>query len=60
MIGVNALFADIADPGDPVLDPTRDLEDRLAEVRARAAAGTSGRAGGWTGSPTASAPGSAC
>ncbi|GIG61749.1 transcriptional regulator [Longispora fulva] len=39
MIGLNALMRHAADPDDPVCDPTRDLEDRIADIRARADAG---------------------
>jgi predicted NBD/HSP70 family sugar kinase len=38
-VGLAALLRSAADPGDPVRDPERDLETRLAEVAARAAAG---------------------
>ncbi|MEI4279538.1 ROK family transcriptional regulator [Klenkia terrae] len=39
VVGLAALLRAAADPGDPLRDPGRDLEDRLAEVRARARAG---------------------
>ncbi|MGH3737555.1 MAG: ROK family protein [Micromonosporaceae bacterium] len=39
MVGLGALLRLAADPGDPVHDPERDLEDRLAELHRRAAAG---------------------
>ncbi|MGY2004031.1 ROK family transcriptional regulator [Blastococcus sp. SYSU DS1024] len=39
VVGLAALLRAAADPGDPVADPARDLEARLAEVAARAAAG---------------------
>ncbi|TCO62098.1 ROK family transcriptional regulator [Actinocrispum wychmicini] len=41
MVGLAALMRHAAEPDDPVRDPTRDLEDRLAEIRSRAAAGDS-------------------
>ena len=39
MVGLAALLRNAADPQDPVHDPSRDLEDRLAELRGRAEAG---------------------
>ncbi|WP_082556924.1 ROK family transcriptional regulator [Modestobacter sp. Leaf380] len=39
VVGLGALLRAAADPGDPLCDPGRDLEDRLAEVVARARAG---------------------
>jgi predicted NBD/HSP70 family sugar kinase len=39
VVGLSALLRVAADPGDPVRDPGRDLETRLAEVAARADAG---------------------
>ncbi|MGY1718968.1 ROK family protein [Blastococcus sp. SYSU DS0552] len=39
VVGLAALLRAAADPGDPVADPGRDLEARLAEVAARAEAG---------------------
>ncbi|WP_243469722.1 ROK family transcriptional regulator [Klenkia marina] len=39
VVGLAALLRAAADPGDPLRDPGRDLEDRLAEVVARARAG---------------------
>ncbi|MDT8912582.1 ROK family transcriptional regulator [Amycolatopsis sp. PS_44_ISF1] len=39
MVGLTALMRHASDPGDPVRDPRRDLEDRLTEIRARALAG---------------------
>lgn len=39
MVGLAALMRHAADPDDPVRDPDRDLEDRLAEISVRAAAG---------------------
>ncbi len=39
VVGLGALLRAAADPGDPLRDPGRDLEDRLAEVVARARAG---------------------
>jgi predicted NBD/HSP70 family sugar kinase len=39
VVGLSALLHAAADPGDPVRDPGRDLETRLAEVAARADAG---------------------
>ncbi|WP_346619359.1 ROK family transcriptional regulator [Blastococcus montanus] len=39
LVGLAALLRAAADPGDPVHDPARDLEDRLAEVARRAEAG---------------------
>ncbi|HVK25861.1 MAG TPA: ROK family protein [Actinokineospora sp.] len=39
MIGFNALLNDVAEPGDPLFDAARDLEERLAEIRVRAEAG---------------------
>jgi predicted NBD/HSP70 family sugar kinase len=38
-VGLAALLRAAADPGDPVRDPSRDLETRLAEVADRAEAG---------------------
>jgi predicted NBD/HSP70 family sugar kinase len=38
-VGLNALLRDAADDDDPVHDPERDLEARLAEVERRAEAG---------------------
>jgi predicted NBD/HSP70 family sugar kinase len=35
-VGLAALLREAADPGDPVRDPARDLETRLAEVERRA------------------------
>jgi predicted NBD/HSP70 family sugar kinase len=40
-VGLNALLREAADPDDPVHDPARDLETRLAEIAARADAGDS-------------------
>jgi predicted NBD/HSP70 family sugar kinase len=39
MIGVTALFRQVADAGDPVHDPSLDLEARLADVATRALRG---------------------
>jgi predicted NBD/HSP70 family sugar kinase len=39
VVGLAALLRAAADPGDPLRDPGRDLEDRLAEVVARARGG---------------------
>jgi predicted NBD/HSP70 family sugar kinase len=39
VVGLNALLREAADPDDPVHDPERDLEVRLAEIAARADAG---------------------
>ncbi|MCZ2861105.1 ROK family transcriptional regulator [Blastococcus sp. VKM Ac-2987] len=39
VVGLAALLRAAAEPGDPVSDPARDLETRLAEVAARAEAG---------------------
>ncbi len=39
VVGLSALLHAAADPDDPVRDPGRDLETRLAEVAARADAG---------------------
>ncbi|TFV44614.1 ROK family transcriptional regulator [Blastococcus sp. TF02A-35] len=39
VVGLAALLRAAADPGDPVRDPGRDLETRLAEVARRAEAG---------------------
>ena len=39
MVGLAALLRAAADPNDPVHDPSRDLEDRLTELRGRAEAG---------------------
>ncbi|QUQ64374.1 ROK family transcriptional regulator [Kutzneria sp. CA-103260] len=39
MVGLSALMRHAADPDDPVRDPDRDLEVRLAEIRTRAAVG---------------------
>ncbi|WP_104525278.1 ROK family transcriptional regulator [Blastococcus atacamensis] len=39
VVGLAALLRAAADPGDPVRDPGRDLETRLAEVARRAQAG---------------------
>ncbi|MFC0541773.1 ROK family transcriptional regulator [Kutzneria chonburiensis] len=39
MVGLSALLRHAADPDDPVRDPDRDLEIRLAEIRTRAAVG---------------------
>ncbi|RBY98004.1 ROK family transcriptional regulator [Blastococcus sp. TF02-8] len=39
VVGLAALLRAAADPGDPVRDPGRDLETRLAEVGRRARAG---------------------
>jgi predicted NBD/HSP70 family sugar kinase len=39
VVGLAALLREAADPDDPVHDPARDLEDRLAEVARRAEAG---------------------
>src|SRR3954470_15147945 len=39
VVGLAALLREAADPDDPVHDPARDLEDRLAEVARRADAG---------------------
>ena len=39
MVGLGALLGLAADPDDPVHDPERDLEDRLAELARRARAG---------------------
>src|SRR3954470_308857 len=36
VVGLSALLRDAADPGDPVRDPARDLEARLAEIARRA------------------------
>ncbi len=36
VVGLAALLRAAADPGDPLRDPGRDLEDRLADVLARA------------------------
>jgi predicted NBD/HSP70 family sugar kinase len=38
-VGLAALLREAADDDDPVRDPERDLEDRLAEIERRAAAG---------------------
>jgi predicted NBD/HSP70 family sugar kinase len=38
-VGLNALLRNTADPDDPVHDPERDLEARLADVERRAQAG---------------------
>ena len=38
-VGLNALLRDAADDDDPVHDPERDLEARLAEIERRAQAG---------------------
>jgi predicted NBD/HSP70 family sugar kinase len=38
-VGLSALLREAADPDDPVHDPARDLETRLAEIAARADAG---------------------
>ncbi|MBR7825141.1 ROK family transcriptional regulator [Actinospica sp. MGRD01-02] len=39
MIGLSALLREAADAQDPVQDPSRDLEARLADIAQRAAAG---------------------
>jgi predicted NBD/HSP70 family sugar kinase len=39
VVGLSALLREAADPDDPVHDPERDLEVRLAEIAARADAG---------------------
>ena len=39
MVGMTALLRAVADPSDPVHDPSLDLETRLADVAARAARG---------------------
>jgi predicted NBD/HSP70 family sugar kinase len=39
MVGLSALLRQVADESDPVHDPSLDLETRLADVAARAAAG---------------------
>ena len=39
VVGLSALLRAAADPGDPVRDPARDLETRLAEVARRAEGG---------------------
>jgi predicted NBD/HSP70 family sugar kinase len=39
MVGFDALLREVADERDPVHDRSRDLEDRVAEVVSRAAAG---------------------
>ncbi|HEX2075994.1 MAG TPA: ROK family transcriptional regulator [Geodermatophilus sp.] len=39
VVGLAALLHDAADEDDPVRDPARDLETRLAEIERRAAAG---------------------
>jgi hypothetical protein len=39
MVGVTALFRQVADAGDPVHDPSLDLEARLADVATRALRG---------------------
>ena len=39
VVGLGALLRDAADEDDPVRDPGRDLETRLAEIAARAEAG---------------------
>lgn len=39
VVGLNALLSQAADPGDLVRDPEVDLDDRLAELRARAERG---------------------
>jgi predicted NBD/HSP70 family sugar kinase len=39
VVGLSALLRQAADPEDPVHDPARDLETRLAEVASRADAG---------------------
>jgi predicted NBD/HSP70 family sugar kinase len=39
VVGLSALLREAADPEDPVHDPARDLETRLAEVASRADAG---------------------
>lgn len=39
MVGMAALLRQVADPGDPVHDPSLDLETRLADVAARVARG---------------------
>jgi predicted NBD/HSP70 family sugar kinase len=39
MVGLTALLRRVADPGDPVHDPSLDLETRLADVAARATSG---------------------
>jgi predicted NBD/HSP70 family sugar kinase len=39
VVGLSALLREAADPDDPVHDPARDLETRLAEIAARADAG---------------------
>ncbi len=36
VVGLAALLHEVADPDDPVQDPSRDLEDRLAEIVGRA------------------------
>lgn len=38
-VGLAALLREVADPDDPVTDPSVDLEVRLAEIRRRAALG---------------------
>ncbi len=38
-VGLGALLREAADPDDPVRDPARDLETRLAEIARRAEAG---------------------
>ncbi|TDD97270.1 ROK family transcriptional regulator [Jiangella asiatica] len=38
-VGLAALLREVADPGDPVTDPSVDLEVRLAEIRRRAELG---------------------
>jgi predicted NBD/HSP70 family sugar kinase len=39
VVGLSALLREAADPADPVHDPARDLEARLAEIARRAEAG---------------------
>jgi predicted NBD/HSP70 family sugar kinase len=39
VVGLSALLREAADPDDPVHDPARDLETRLAEIARRADAG---------------------
>ena len=39
VVGLTALLREAADPDDPVHDPARDLETRLAEIARRAEAG---------------------
>ncbi|HSK28234.1 MAG TPA: ROK family transcriptional regulator [Jiangellales bacterium] len=41
VVGLSALLVDLADPDDPVRDPSLDLDGRLAEINRRAALGDS-------------------